>query len=307
MPELDGLGLLRALRAAPETRDIPIVLLSARVDQDTLVDALASGADDYLIKPFSPRELRARVRTHLELARARREAGESRLKDVFLGLASHELRTPLTCLKLNVQIIHRDLEAIDARLAARVGVLHRSIDRMTRLVDEMLSISAISAGKLSLRVERCDLREICRDAAAEQAQMTARPVALALPDAPVLVVADEDRLGQVAGNLLANALKYSAADRPVTLALRTSGREAIVSVRDEGAGIPEEARAHLFECFYRAPDVGVCSGSYVGLGLGLYLARAIVEQHGGRVWFESVVGEGSVFSFALPLADEQAP
>jgi len=307
MPVLDGLGLLRAIRADPGTCDIPVVMLSGRGDESTLVDALGGGADDYLIKPFSARELRARVRTHLELARARREVGESRLKDVFLGLASHELRTPLTCLKLNVQLVHRDLEKLDPRLAARIGVLHRSIDRMTRLVDDMLSISAIAAGKLSLRQGRCDLGEICRDAASEQAQVTRRQVTLALPDAPVLVLADEDRLGQVVGNLLANALKYSSADRPVTLALRTSGREAIVTVRDEGVGISPEDQPHLFERFYRAPNVGVRSGSYVGLGLGLFLARTIVEQHGGRVWVESDVGKGSAFSFAVPLADEPGP
>src|ERR1700677_4224162 len=101
MPELDGLDLLRALRSDPATAALPVVLLSGRGGEDAAVDAFGRGADDYLVKPFSARELRARVRTHLELARARRDAGESRLKDVFLGLASHELRTPLTCLKLN--------------------------------------------------------------------------------------------------------------------------------------------------------------------------------------------------------------
>jgi signal transduction histidine kinase len=302
MPEIDGLELLRALREDPATCDIPVALLSARGEEDVIVDALARGADDYLVKPFSARELRARVRTHLELARARREAGESRLKDMFLGLASHELRTPLTCLKLNVQLVHRQVEAVDPRLASRLAGLHRSINRMARLVDEMLSISAISAGKLTLRPTRCDLCEICRSAATEQVQLTGRELGLDLPGAPVHALVDEDRVFQVVENLLSNALKYSAADRPVTLALRTSAREATVTVRDRGAGIPPDSLPHVFERFYRAPHVDVQAGSYVGLGLGLFLSKAIVEQHTGRIWVESAVGEGSAFSFTMPLA-----
>ena len=302
MPELDGLELLRALRADPATSHIPVVLLSARAGEDATVDALGSGADDYLVKPFSARELRARVRTHLELSRARREACESRLKDMFLGIASHELRTPLTCLKLNVQLVHRQVEHIDERLAARLEGLNRSIDRMTRLVNEMLSVAAISAGKLALRETRCDLAEICRAAAAEQAQATRRLLTLRVPEEPVPIFADEDRIAEVVANLLANALKYSEADAPVVLALERSESEAIVTVRDNGPGIPADAIPHLFDRFYRVPGVGVRAGSYVGLGLGLFLSKAVIEQHEGRIWVDSEVGRGSAFSFSMKVA-----
>jgi signal transduction histidine kinase len=302
MPEVDGLDLLRALREDPATRPIPVMLLSARGTAEATLGALGAGADDYLIKPFSPRELRARVRTHLELSRARREAAESRLKDVFLGLASHELRTPLTCLKLNVQLVHHHLAGLDTRLAERVAGLHHSVDRMTRLVDEMLSVAAISAGQLPLRLARCDLADLCRGIAAEQAQVAQRALDLAVPDGPVLVTADEDRLGQVLSNLVTNAFKYSPPERAVRVTLAVGDAEATVTVRDEGPGIPEEALPHVFERFYRVPGIQVRAGSYVGLGVGLYLSKAIVEQHHGRIWLDSTVGEGSAFSFALPLA-----
>ncbi|TKC97958.1 sensor histidine kinase [Polyangium fumosum] len=227
---------------------------------------------------------------------------ESRLKDMFLGIASHELRTPLTCLKLNVQLVHRELTALEPRLAARLDGLSRSIDRMTRLVNEMLSVSAIAAGKLTLQETYCDLRSICTSAGAEQSQAARRPVSLHLPEEPVCVFADEDRTGQVIANLLANAFKYSAAEEPVELSLERSGTEAIVTVRDRGPGIPKESFPRVFDRFYRVPGVSVRTGSYVGLGLGLYLSKAIIEQHHGRIWVESEVGRGSAFSFSMPLA-----
>ena len=173
---------------------------------------------------------------------------------------------------------------------------------MARLVEDLLSFSALSSSTLSLQTTRCDLREICLSAAAEQEVVTHRALSMAMPDVEVAVVADPNRLGQVVGNLLSNAFKYSAADRPVTLTLRASEREAIVTVRDEGAGIPREAIDHIFEHFYRTPGIGVRSGSYVGLGLGLFLCKAIVEQHGGHIQVASVVGKGSMFSFTVPLA-----
>lgn len=302
MAQMDGLALVRALRADPATREIPIILISASGGEGATIDALGAGADDYLVKPFSARELRARVRTHLELSRARREGVESRIKDVFLGLASHELRTPLTCFKLNVQLCHRALVEAGSPLARRIEGLNRSIDRMTRFVNDMLNVSAVSSGTFAIRTARCDLASICRAAAAEQGQVIRREIALDLPDAPVSVIADEDRLNQVVSNLLSNAIKYSPEGRPVGLSLHAVEQEAIVRVRDAGPGIPAEALPHLFDRFYRVQSIDVQSGSYVGLGLGLFLAKAIVDKHNGRIWVETAVGEGSTFAFAIPLS-----
>jgi two-component system, sensor histidine kinase and response regulator len=103
---------------------------------------------------------------------------------------------------------------------------------------------------------------------------------------------------------LSNALKYSSPDRPVTLELRASPRVATVTVRDEGPGIGVDELPHVFERFYRAPGVDVKAGSQVGLGLGLFIAKAIIGQHGGRIWAESEVGKGSAFSFCLPLPED---
>lgn len=225
-----------------------------------------------------------------------------RQKDEFLGIASHELKTPLTTLKILTQLTRRRLERLNLLETEHTARMDRAIARIERLVNDLLDASRIESGKLALRIERCDLAEVCRQAIAEQRESAERDIAANLPDAPIWVEADADRIEQVLANLLSNALKYSAPDSPVTLTLETHDGEAIVSVEDQGVGIPPDAVDHLFERFYRVPGVQVQSGSGVGLGLGLFISREIVERHGGRIWADSVVGVGSVFGLALPLA-----
>jgi signal transduction histidine kinase len=179
--------------------------------------------------------------------------------------------------------------------------MEHSTNRLQLLVDDLVDVLRIEMDKLDLRPERSDLSAICREAAEDQRQITGRTIKLSMPKAAILVEADADRVGQVVTNLVSNAIKYSLADQPVKLTLGIAGDEAIVSVRDHGPGLPPDEFVHIFERFYRAPGVDVQSGSRMGLGLGLYISRQIVERHGGRIWVESVPGKGSTFSFALPL------
>ena len=303
LPGMDGGALLCALRADPKTREVPVVLLSGRGGEEATISALARGADDYLVKPFTASVLSARVRSHLELARARRDATESKLKDTFLNIASHELRTPLTSLALNVDLLQRKLEGHDSALCLHLATMRRSVDRMERLIEDMLTVSAIKEGELPAKKTRCDLVAICR-AASEHMALGSRTLVLDLPEGSLEIEADADHIGHVVMNLLSNALKYSPPDRPVTLVLRASpSHAATVTVRDEGPGICADELSHIFERFYRSPSVDVKAGSEVGLGLGLFIAKAIIEQHGGRLWADSEIGRGSAFSFSLPLLE----
>ncbi|NUP09855.1 MAG: GAF domain-containing sensor histidine kinase [Polyangiaceae bacterium] len=302
MPRLDGIGLLRGLRASPSTSTVPVVLVSARAGEEAAVEALAIGADDYVSKPFSARELLARVATHIELARMRRQATESALKDVFLGIAAHELRTPLTSLKLRIQLARRELQQTrDLRGAMqRLDGADRSIARLDGLALELLSVSAIQSGKLALTKERVDLAAICRDAANEESDVSGRTLSLELPEGPVEALVDRERITEVVKHLLSNAFKYSPGDSPVRLVLQDLGAEAAIQVHDHGPGIPREELPHLFGRFYRVPGIEVQTGSRVGLGLGLYISKAIVEQHGGRIEVTSTRARGSSFVVTLP-------
>jgi signal transduction histidine kinase/GAF domain-containing protein len=228
-----------------------------------------------------------------------------RLKDEFLGIASHELKTPLTSLKILVQLTHRRLQREHSPEAERVRGMERSLERMERLVNDMLDVTRITAGKLTLRTERYDLCLLCRKIAEEQSTISKRQISLDLPRAPLWAKVDPERIGQVLINLLSNALKYTPTGCPITVCLRaTDDGQGRICVRDEGVGIPPEAQESLFQRFYRVPGVQVLNGSTVGIGLGLYISREIIDRHGGRIWVESAIGAGTSVCFTVALAAE---
>jgi signal transduction histidine kinase len=235
----------------------------------------------------------------------------NRRMDDFLSIASHELRTPVTVIKANLQILARrpgELREIDNRLLERAG---RQINRLTRLVDDLVDVSRIRAGRLDLHEALCDLVAVVAEAVEEQRfAHPEREISLALPQGGVLVHGDPDRLGQVVTNYLTNALKYSNETEPVAVHLRVDGGHARVEVADRGPGLDDEAREHVWDLFYRAPGIEVLSGSGVGLGLGLHISKTLIERHDGQVGVESEVDKGSIFWFTLALAEqaiEQSP
>jgi signal transduction histidine kinase len=315
MPKLDGVGLLRALRADPELRTVPVILLSARAGEEARIEGLEAGADDYLIKPFSARELLARVAAHLEMANLRRQS-ESAIralndalreadvrKDEFLATLSHELRTPLNTMVGWTRLLRSGtLDAADTQRA--LEIIERSVDHQSRLITDLLDISRIISGKLTLEMGNADLASIVRgvvDAvrpSADAAGITLTPL---LPRQAVSVRGDAERLRQVAVNLLSNALKFTSAGGHVTVRLERAGTETRLEVSDTGQGISAEFLPHLFEQFSQAD--GASTRAQAGLGLGLAIVRHIVELHGGRVRAESAgEGKGATFTVDLPVA-----
>ncbi|HEX6797935.1 MAG TPA: ATP-binding protein [Ktedonobacterales bacterium] len=243
-------------------------------------------------------------------------AETNRRMDDFLSMASHELRTPLTTLKANVQLAQRQLKATgEGRTAQRLRPAlemlargDRQVDLLNRLVGDLLDMSRIQSQRLELRIEQADLAAIVRQTTQEQRlAWPERTIALEAPDEPVPVEADADRIGQVLGNYLTNALKYSEGDRSVSVVLTLDENEARVSVTDHGPGLPPDELERIWERFHRAEGIEVLSGSGVGLGLGLHIGKTLIERHEGTVGVTSVVGDGSTFWFALPLARAAEP
>lgn len=225
-----------------------------------------------------------------------------RQKDEFLGIASHELKTPLTALKGLTELTHRTIAKAGLPEARSLELMKQAIARMERLIRDFLDISRIEEDRLALRLEQYNLADLCLQTVEEQQAVSHRPVQVVVPDGSVEVEIDTERIRQVLLNLLSNALKYSRNNSPVTLTLSIETQWAVVSVHDEGVGIPAEALPHLFERFYRVASTHVQSGSEDGFGLGLYICQTIITRHHGQIGVQSVPGQGATFWFKLPLA-----
>jgi PAS domain S-box-containing protein len=250
----------------------------------------------------------------------------TRRMDEFLSVVSHELRTPVTVIKSTIQALLKRAERAEraqgrepagtppssqtpGRDAEVLRRTDRQVNRLTRLLDDLVDMSRIHAGKLDLRPERADLAAIVRETVeSERMAHPGRAIALyGADEGSVPLFADADRIGQVLTNYLTNALKYSAPEFPVVTRLSVADAGARVEVSDKGPGIPPEEQPRVWELFHRVPGIEVQSGSGVGLGLGLYISRTIIERHGGQVGVESEEGEGSTFYFTLPLQRSDAP
>jgi PAS domain S-box-containing protein len=226
------------------------------------------------------------------------------LKADFVATVSHELRTPLTPLKGFLSSLLQG--TVDDSPSAReeyYRIMLNQANRLERLITDLLEVSRIESGKQVVDMAPVELTPLVAESARDLSTEEAR-IVLRTPKDPVFVRADPFRVGQVLTNLLSNALKYSPPDAPVEVTVSREAEQAIVSVQDHGEGIPESEQDRVFERFHR-----VDSGSTRrtgGTGLGLYIAKRLVEAMAGRLWLTSRPGEGSTFSFSLPLAETGA-
>jgi signal transduction histidine kinase len=244
--------------------------------------------------------LNASLRTHdLERERLLARANEAvALRDDFLGVASHELRTPLTSLRLQLRGLERSVPE-GSREHGRVAAAERSVLRLQALVESLLDVSRLSAGRLELSLSQADLGRLVQEALERLAPLfgaAGSPVHFHAPEPPVLGMWDVPRLEQVLVNLLSNAAKYGAG-KPVHVAVREEAGRAWLTVQDEGIGIAPEVLPRLFGRFER----GVSSRHYGGLGLGLYISRQLVEAMGGHIAVASAPDRGATFTVTLPL------
>ncbi|MEO7295406.1 MAG: ATP-binding protein [Candidatus Limnocylindria bacterium] len=237
--------------------------------------------------------------------RMAREQDAQRIKDDFLSIVSHELRTPLTSIQGYSQLLEGRLRTDrggESKEMAHLRVIRSQVGRMRRLVDDLLDVSRIDRrGGVSIETVDFDLAEQVREAVTRvQRENRERDMALTAPEA-LGIHADRDRIDQVLSNLLENAVKYSPDGGPITVMVERRGGEVEVRVADAGVGIPDEHRENVFERFYQADDEAG-RRRFGGLGLGLYISRAIIDAHGGRIWAapNAEAGRGSVFGFRIP-------
>jgi len=227
------------------------------------------------------------------------------LKDRFLSIASHELKTPITSIRGQAQLAIRRLAKQKTSSSEIEGMqitlekINEQTTRLTSLIDELLDVSSIRAGKVELHKRECELVALCQDTVEDQRLLSGRPITLTSETPTINIIADCERLTQVVVNLVTNAVKYSPEGSEVQVRLSQSDTQACIEVRDHGKGISDKQLPYIFDTFYRTPDAQ--ASSKFGLGLGLAICKDIVERHGGRIWAESKVGKGSIFFVELPL------
>jgi signal transduction histidine kinase len=252
---------------------------------------LAQAAADGLYRARSYDAERAGRETAETLAQARADV---------LGIVAHDLRNPLHLISACASLLLDTEELPAAQRRKPIEMTRRAVGQMNRLIGDLLDATHLKAGRVTLALRDCDACALVREAgetlrpAAEERHIELRAEP---PERESMLRADEGRLLQVLGNLIGNALKFTAAGGRVVISARPAGVEVVFSVADNGPGIPQEHQAHLFDRFWQARD-----GDRRGVGLGLTITKGIVEAHGGRVWVESAVGAGSTFSFAIPTA-----
>jgi len=312
MPVMDGFEFLRRLRADEKTREIPVILLSARAGEESRIEALEASADDYLVKPFSARELLATVDTHIKTIEIRRHLidqlrEQDRRKDEFIATLAHELRNPLAPIRNGLQLI-RLSNNDQARLDHATTIMQRQIDQLVRLVDDLLDVARISRNKLELRKELVELAAVVRSAVDTSHPLidaSHNELQIALPAETVLLDADPVRLAQVVSNLLNNAARYSRPGGRISLTATTRAGELVLKVRDTGIGIEAKKLSQIFDMFVQLDSSEPHPQG--GLGVGLTLVRRLIEMHGGTVEAHSDgAGKGSEFIVRLPVLATKA-
>jgi signal transduction histidine kinase len=330
MPGMDGYELAELMRGNSRTRPVPIIFVTAGShSRANTFRGYESGAVDFLNKPLDPYVVKSKVEVFLELARhsrivreqleetrkalaSRDEAlGEARealqSRDEFFSIASHELKTPLTSLLLQLQLLNRQLsrpegtgspEAVAKAGASVKGAIEQA-GRLSRLVDELLDLTHIRLGKLSLSKSNVNICQVARDVfdrLKPMAQQKNVPFEFEAPR-EILGTWDPVRLEQIFSNLLTNALKYAGGTATRMRVFLSSDENVVcVSVKDEGPGIAHSMQEKIFERFERA----TADNQVSGLGLGLYITRQIARAHGGNITVVSEEGKGCEFVITLP-------
>jgi signal transduction histidine kinase len=241
---------------------------------------------------------------------AERKQAEAKLrqleqrKDEFISMASHELKTPVTSLKGFTHILQRRLaKQGDEQVLHFIARMDAQLDKLTKLISDLLDVSRMQTGKLTFQEEPFDLTLLVQESVENLQAGTQTHQLLFERTGSALVYGDKDRLGQVLINLFTNAIKYSPAADKVLVRVSTDQDTATVSVQDFGIGIAESHHEYIFERFYQVSDP--MEKTYPGLGIGLFISNEIVIRHHGRLWVESIKGQGSTFSFTLPLFREK--
>jgi signal transduction histidine kinase len=317
MPAFSAFAALSVLKESGQ--DIPFIIVSGTIGEETAVEAMRSGAQDYMIKgnvarllPAIHREVREVERRRERIAERARSEEERELlltelreavraRDTFLTIAAHELKTPLTALQIQIRLLQKADGLTRAPMSAQqlehaVEMIARQTTRLHALIENFLAVVHTTSGSMDLNREPVDLRDVVRDIVA-RGQLAQWAPEIVVDAQEAVGLWDRVRLDAVVGNLVSNAVKFGEG-KPIRISVSCDGPVARIAVSDHGIGIAPEQQARIFDKFERA----VSERHYGGFGLGLWVVRQIVEAHGGSIYVASEAGKGSTFVVELPLS-----
>jgi len=312
MPGIDGFATCRTLKTSYGDKCAPVIFVTAKSEADDVVMGFEAGGVDYLTKPFRPKEVVARIRTHLsnqQLVEQQKLLVEqlskaNAAKDRFLGMCAHDLRNPLSSIRGLAELMVEDaIGPLSSEQREIVQTIHGASQSMLQLVNELLDVATIEAGHLKLAKEPTSVAEIVERSVhlsnIEAAKKGTR-IEIVRIGADPMVSVDRNKIRQVVDNLISNAVKYSPRGSVVTVLIQSDGAWAGFAVRDSGPGIPESERHKLFKDYGRLSAVP--TGGEKSTGLGLAISRKIVEAHDGTIGVENIPGRGAEFVVRLPLS-----
>lgn len=311
MPDMSGFEVAQHLKSNPNTADIPIIFLTALNSTADIVKGFQVGANDFISKPFNKGELIIRVTHQISLVAAKRlilsktEELQRTIagRDKLYSVIAHDLRSPMGSIKmvLNMLILNLPSEKIGAEMYELLTMANQTTEDVFSLLDNLLKWTKSQIGKLNVVYQDVDLVEVT-DGVIEIFSMVASLKKIRIREMKpekMMVNADIDMLKTVVRNLLSNAIKFSKENSEVLVKMEEVDGMAVVSVQDYGCGISEEGQKKLLHTDTHFSTFG--TNNEEGSGLGLLLCKDFVVKNGGKLWFTSKEGEGSIFSFSIPV------
>jgi two-component system sensor histidine kinase/response regulator len=309
MPLMDGFQVIDELKKDATTSEIPIIFLTARTQTNDIIKGFNKGAVDYIMKPFNPEELTARVNTHLKMKEmmVRLETQNKKLielnneKNHFLGIAAHDMKNPIFSISMLAKSIRDDKNINREDVEDFTNDIITTSDRMLLLIKDLLDINAIEQGLMKFNIESFDLLEnlssIC-DIYTQNANLKQIKLHFEPKNDSYIINSDRRAITQILDNLLSNAIKFSPFGKNIVLEILDFENKIQISVLDEGPGISSEDMLKLFGKFTKLSALPTADESSTGLGLSI--AKQYVEALCGKIWCESILGQGAKFIFELP-------
>lgn len=317
MPGLSGFDVSQRLKSSTDHSDIPIIFLTALNSHDDIVRGFELGANDFITKPFNKNELKIRIRHQISLIEAKRiilkQTEELRStiigRDKLYSVIAHDLRGPLGSIKmiLNLVLLSVDSKTISQSMLDMLKMADQTTEEVFTLLDNLLKWTKSQLGRLSVAYQNNDVADIVSDAIEifkSMAELKDIKIVFELRNS-CMITADADMIKTVLRNLFSNAIKFSERGSSIFIAIDDTDPDfATISIKDQGQGIKQEDKAKLLDVETHFSTFG--TNNEEGSGLGLLLCADFVNKNGGRLWFDSVEGEGSTFFFTIPKYKEES-